>query len=145
MYIKSAVPVLLGSSYKNIGVQSLMDAVILYLPAPNRKNQLFAQFEDHICARAFKVIHDKQRGPLVFFRVYNGKLKTGQKIYNIQQKQSEQIGKLYIAYADDFKEVEEVDNGYIVVGGGLKVMQYDMYYLSLVYRVFVCRKLILVI
>lgn len=119
--MKVAVPVLIGSSYKNIGVQSLMDAVILYLPSPNIRNDLFSNFNDNLCARAFKVIHDKQKGPLVFLRVYNGKLKKGQRIYSVQQDVSEQVGRLYIAYADDFKEVESVDNGNIAVAAGLKV------------------------
>lgn len=121
MFIKVGVPVLLGSSYKNVGVQSLMDAVVLYLPSPRKKNQLFLNFDDNLCARAFKVIHDKQKGPLVFMRVYNGKLKKGQRVYSVQQEKSEQIGRLYIAYADDFKEVEDVDNGNIAVAAGLKV------------------------
>nr|XP_023028395.1 ribosome-releasing factor 2, mitochondrial [Leptinotarsa decemlineata] len=115
-----ATPVLLGSSYKNIGVQSLMDAVILYLPSPHKRYEQFSAFEDNLCARAFKVIHDKQRGPLVFFRIYNGSLKKGQKLYSIKQDSSEQMGKLYIAYADDFEEVEEVTNGNIAVVSGLK-------------------------
>lgn len=121
MFIKVAVPVLLGSSYKNVGVQSLMDAVILYLPSPQKRTELFSNFGDHLCARAFKVIHDKQKGSLVFLRVYNGKLKKGQKVYSVQQDLSEQIGRLYIAYADDFTEVEMVDNGNIAVAAGLKV------------------------
>lgn len=122
IFIKAGVPVLIGSSYKNIGVQSLMDAIILYLPSPKVKNDLFSHFNDHLCARAFKVIHDKQKGPLVFLRVYNGKLKKGQRIYSIQQDCSEQIGRLYMAYADEFKEVESADNGIIAVAAGLKVI-----------------------
>lgn len=98
-----------------------MDAVILYLPSPKDHNEHFSHFDDQLCAKAFKVIHDKQKGPLVFFRIYNGKLKKGQRIYSVQQDQSEQIVKLYIAYADEFKEVEIVDNGNIAVAAGLKV------------------------
>lgn len=121
MFIKVAVPVLLGSSYKNIGVQSLMDAVILYLPSPQNSTDLFSNFEHNLCARAFKVLHDKQKGSLIFLRVLNGKLKKGQRLYSVQQDLSEQIGQLYIAFADDFKEVESVDNGNIAVAAGLKV------------------------
>ncbi|KAJ8945751.1 hypothetical protein NQ318_012073 [Aromia moschata] len=73
---QTAAPVLLGSSYKNIGVQSLMDAVVLYLPSPVHKNQQYKCFEENLCAKAFKVIHDDQKGPLVFFRLYNGLLKS---------------------------------------------------------------------
>lgn len=118
---KKAVPVLLGSAYKNIGIQPLMDAVILYLPSPGDRNKHFSCFEDSLCARAFKIKHDKQKGPLVFFRLYNGNLNKGQRIYSIQQDKAEQCGKLYVAYADDFKEVDTIRNGNIAVVSGLKV------------------------
>lgn len=142
MFIKVAVPVLLGSSYKNIGVQSLMDAVILYLPSPQSRSDLFSNFDDSLCARAFKVIHDKQKGSLVFLRVFNGKLKKGQRVYSIQQDLSEQIGKLYVAFADDFKEVESVDNGNIAVAAGLKVgFQTKQLFLELQHMLKFVRKL----
>lgn len=104
-----------------------MDAVILYLPSPNERNKLFLNFENDLCARAFKVIHDKQKGPLVFFRIYNGTLKKGQKVYSMKQDCSEQIGKMYIAYADDFEEVESVSMGNIAVVAGLKVINYLLF------------------
>lgn len=97
-----------------------MDAIILYLPSPNERNQMYNAFEDNFCGRAFKVIHDVQKGPLVFVRLYNGTLNRGQKIYSVQQELSEQSGRLYIAYADDYKEVDNVSNGNIAVLTGLK-------------------------
>lgn len=97
-----------------------MDAIILYLPSPKERNKLYGNFDNELCAKAFKVIHDKQKGPLVFLRIYNGMLKKGQRIYNVQQNQSEQIARLYMAYADDFKEVEVVNNGNVAVAA-LKV------------------------
>lgn len=115
------MPVLCGSSYKNIGVQPLMDAVILYLPSPLEMNQQYCHFENNLCAKAFKVIHDKQKGPLVFFRIYSGTFDKNQKIYNIGHERSEQAGRVYIAYADDFKEVEKITKGNIAVVTGLKV------------------------
>ncbi|XP_034936437.1 ribosome-releasing factor 2, mitochondrial [Chelonus insularis] len=116
------VPVLLGSSYKNIGVQPLMDAVILYLPSPNlQKNaDIYKCFANNFSARAFKILHDKQRGPITFFRVYTGKLSKGQKLYNVQQRKTEQVGRLYAAYADDYDEIAEVTEGNIGGIGGLK-------------------------
>ncbi|KAJ8925928.1 hypothetical protein NQ315_009780 [Exocentrus adspersus] len=117
---QKAVPVLLGSAYKNVGVQSLMDAVILYLPSPNKKNEVYKCFESNLCAGVFKVVHDKQRGPLVFLRIYNGTLSKSQKVYSIQQECSEQIGRLYVAYADEFTEVDSVKSGNIAVVAGLK-------------------------
>lgn len=119
---KKAIPVLLGSSYKNIGVQLLMDAVILYLPSPsnNDKTKIYNCFEDNFSARVFKIVHDKQRGPITFFRVFTGQLLKGQKIYNIYKSKSEQGGKLYSAYADDYEEINQVTQGNIGALGGLK-------------------------
>lgn len=115
------VPVLCGSSYKNIGVQTLMDAVALYLPSPEERNRVFKCFQKNLCGRAFKIIHDTQRGPLIFFRTYSGNFLKGQKIYNIHQNHTEQAGRLLVAYANEFQEVEEVTEGNIAVLTGLKV------------------------
>ncbi|KAK9875490.1 hypothetical protein WA026_007880 [Henosepilachna vigintioctopunctata] len=114
------VPVILGSAYKNIGVQPLMDAIILYLPSPITRSAHYKCFENNLCAKAFKIIHSKQRGSLVFVRLYNGTLHKGQKINSITQNKSEQVGHLYSAFADDFREVEKIDNGNIGVITGLK-------------------------
>lgn len=121
MIFKKAVAVLCGSAYKNIGIQPLMDSVILYLPSPDERNLQFEHFNQELCAKAFKVIHDRQKGPLVFFRIYSGKLVKGQRLYNIPQELSEQTGRLYVAYADDFEEVESLESGNIAVVTGLKV------------------------
>ncbi|XP_063921742.1 ribosome-releasing factor 2, mitochondrial isoform X2 [Zophobas morio] len=124
---QKAVPILMGSAYKNIGIQPLMDSVILYLPSPMDRNKHFTSFEENTCARAFKVRHDRQKGPLVFFRIYNGNISKGQKLYSIQREISEQCGKLYIAYADDLKEVDSIQNGNIAVVSGLKhIMSGDL-------------------
>ncbi|KAJ8974319.1 hypothetical protein NQ317_010915 [Molorchus minor] len=104
-----------------------MDAVILYLPSPIKKNERYKCFEDSLCAKAFKVKYDKQKGPLAFFRLYNGVLNKGQKIYSIQQDGSEQVGKVYVAYADDLEEVQSMKAGNIAVVSGLKkVMSGDL-------------------
>ncbi|XP_074103554.1 mitochondrial ribosome recycling factor 2 [Cotesia typhae] len=115
---RKGMPVLLGSSYKNIGVQPLMDAVIFYLPSPDlhKKASLYRCFEDNLSARAFKIMHDKQRGPITFFRVYSGSLKKNQKVYNATREKYEQGSRLYAAYADDYEEIDEVTEGNI---GGL--------------------------
>lgn len=98
-----------------------MDAVILYLPSPLEAKQQYSDFENNLCAKAFKVIHDRQRGPLVFFRIYSGTFNKGQKVYNIGRNISEQTGRLYVAYADDFQEIEKITKGNIAVVAGLKV------------------------
>ncbi|XP_058808479.1 ribosome-releasing factor 2, mitochondrial isoform X1 [Phymastichus coffea] len=120
--LNKGVPVLLGSSYKNIGVQSLMDNVILYLPTPNNNQfvKMYKCFGDNLSARVFKIIHDKQRGPISFFRVYTGNFAKGQKLYNIQRGQVEQSQKLYAAYADDYEEISEIGEGNIAAVTGLK-------------------------
>lgn len=118
---KLGVPVVCGSSYKNVGVQSLMDAVTHFLPSPNEHNKhLVACFGSNLCARAFKVIHDHQKRPVTFFRVFSGKFSKGQKIYNISQERSEQTGKLMVAFADESEEVSEVLCGNIAAITGLK-------------------------
>lgn len=118
---RKGVPVILGSSYKNIGVQPLMDSVILYLPSPNIKDlNSYKYFDNNLAARVFKIVHDKKRGPITFFRIYSGSMKKGQKLYNMTREQNEQCTRLYIACADDYEEVAEVSLGNIAAVGGLK-------------------------
>ncbi|KAG8198855.1 hypothetical protein JTE90_015072 [Oedothorax gibbosus] len=118
---KAAVPVLCGSSYKNVGVQLLMDAVINYLPNPSeRKNEFLFSNPEELCALVFKTIHNKKSEPLTFLRVYSGSLKVGQKVYNQNRQISEKIGKLMIPLADDFSDVASITAGNIAVTAGLK-------------------------
>ncbi|KAJ2938559.1 hypothetical protein O0L34_g13056 [Tuta absoluta] len=113
-------PVLCGSSYKNIGVQTLMDAVIAYLPSPLQCNELYSVFGSDLAARAFKVQHDDQRGVLTFLRLYSGDISKAQKIYNLARDCSEQTGSLYVALADEYQPVEKVTAGNIAVVSSLK-------------------------
>ncbi|XP_045461171.1 ribosome-releasing factor 2, mitochondrial [Harmonia axyridis] len=117
---QNIVPVVMGSAYKNIGVQALMDAIILYLPSPRKRNEYHKYFEDNLCAKAFKILHNKQKGTLVFVRVYNGNIKKGQRINSVTQNKNEQVVRLYAAFADDFHEVDSIGNGNIGVVTGLK-------------------------
>ncbi|KAG7202618.1 hypothetical protein KM043_009803 [Ampulex compressa] len=116
------VPVLLGSSYKNVGVQPLMTGIILYLPSPNMNplSQQYKYFEDNLCARVFKIIHDKQRGATTLFRIYNGTMKKGEKIYNIQRDVTELSKRLYVACANEFQDISEISNGNIAAATGLQ-------------------------
>ncbi|XP_052756436.1 ribosome-releasing factor 2, mitochondrial isoform X2 [Galleria mellonella] len=116
----SAFPIVCGSSYKNIGVQTLMDAVISYLPSPLECNELYKSFGKDLSARAFKVQHDDQRGVLTFLRLYSGEISKAQKIYNVARDKSEQGGALYVALADEYKPVETVTAGNIAVVSALK-------------------------
>ncbi|CAL4061113.1 unnamed protein product, partial [Meganyctiphanes norvegica] len=81
------VPVLLGSSYKNIGVQPLMDAVLQFLPSPiERHRPQVDLYAPNFCALAFKIIHDKQRGGiLTFIRIYSGTLEQGKYLTRINK------------------------------------------------------------
>lgn len=120
---RRGVPVMLGSSYKNIGVQPLMDSIVLYLPSPkntNKSSSSYRHFEGNLAARVFKIVHDKHKGPITFFRIYSGDMKKGQRLYNVTREQSEQCVHLYIACADDYEEVTEVSYGNIAAVAGLK-------------------------
>jgi len=118
----SALVTCLGSSYRNIGVQPLLDAVINYLPSPQDKTYSFLKFyENKLCGLVFKIIHHPQKGVLCFVRVYSGKLDKNSSIYNINKQQSEKVIKLMVAFADEFREVEEISAGNIAVISGLKL------------------------
>ncbi|XP_072050409.1 ribosome-releasing factor 2, mitochondrial-like [Amphiura filiformis] len=118
---QSAVPVLCGSALKNKGVQLLMDAIATYLPSPNERHHDFLQlYNNELCAYAFKIIHDKQRGPLVFLRIYSGTLKPQTSIYNANRNCTERISRLLGVFADDFRELRSLSAGNIAVAVGLK-------------------------
>ncbi|KAK8383669.1 hypothetical protein O3P69_015843 [Scylla paramamosain] len=120
---QEAVPVLVGSSYKNVGVQPMMNAVVDFLPSPRDATQppALSLYTPNLCALAFKIVHDKQRGGiLTYLRVYSGCLEKGQRVYNVNGSRSEKLGQVLIAYADHYKEVASVEAGNIVVVTGLK-------------------------
>ncbi|XP_038076381.1 ribosome-releasing factor 2, mitochondrial-like isoform X2 [Patiria miniata] len=115
------VPVLCGSSLKNKGVQLLMDAVNDYLPAPHeRQQEIVHLYGKDLCAYAFKIVHDKQRGALVFLRVYSGSLKPQSAIYNANRNCTERISRLLWVLADNHREVQSISAGNIAVAVGMK-------------------------
>src|SRR6188472_2799899 len=130
----SIVPVLCGASFKNKGVQALLDAVIDYLPSPTDippiKGHLPLHDDTHIerCASdsepfsalAFKVATDPYVGRLTFFRVYSGSLKAGSYVYNATKDKRERIGRLLQMHANKREEIEEVLAGDIAAAIGLK-------------------------
>ncbi|KAK3926803.1 Ribosome-releasing factor 2, mitochondrial [Frankliniella fusca] len=115
------VPLLCGSSYKNKGIQPLMDAVVRYLPSPvERSNRIFQEsFADDLCAHAFKVLHHNHLGPLVFLRLYSGRIIRKDKVFNLRLQVPEKCGNVMVATADDFEEVPSVGAGNIAVISGL--------------------------
>ncbi|XP_055277823.1 ribosome-releasing factor 2, mitochondrial isoform X1 [Moschus berezovskii] len=118
---QTAVPVLCGSALKNKGVQPLLDAITMYLPSPEERNYEFLQwYKGDLCALAFKVLHDKQRGPLVFMRVYSGVIKPQMAIYNINGNCTERISRLLLPFADQHIEIPLLTAGNIALTVGLK-------------------------
>ncbi|GBB93390.1 hypothetical protein RclHR1_02160016 [Rhizophagus clarus] len=126
-----AVPVFCGASYKNIGVQPLMDAVVDFLPSPLDRSPPLATLSDKIieiplkekeklCAFAFKVIHDHKRGPMVFIRVYSGKIDNRMTLFNTSSRKRERVNKLLQMYANDVEEIPSITAGNIGVIVGLK-------------------------
>ncbi|MBE0466371.1 MAG: elongation factor G [Candidatus Desulforudis sp.] len=127
------VPMLCGSSYRNKGVQALLDAVVDYLPAPTdvpavagldpktgQEDRRSAHDEEPFAALAFKVMVDPYVGKLTFFRVYSGSLNTGSYVYNSTKQKKERIGRLLQMHANHRQEVDAVYSGDIVGAVGLK-------------------------
>uniref|UniRef100_W5KRN7 Ribosome-releasing factor 2, mitochondrial n=1 Tax=Astyanax mexicanus TaxID=7994 RepID=W5KRN7_ASTMX len=118
---RKGVPVLCGSSLKNKGVQPLLDAITAYLPAPHERNHdLVSWYKEDLCALAFKVVHDKQRGPLVFLRIYSGTLKPQSAVYNINRNGVERMSRLLLPFADHHVEIPSLSAGNIALTVGLK-------------------------
>jgi elongation factor G len=130
-------PVLCGSSFKNKGVQPLLDAVVEYLPSPldvpavtgtelirgeeeareaNREADDSAPF----AALAFKIAADPYVGKLTYFRVYSGRLEAGSRVLNVNSGRTERIGRILMMHANDREEVAEVYSGDIAAAVGIK-------------------------
>jgi elongation factor G len=127
-------PVLCGSSFKNKGVQTLLDAVVDYLPSPldippmvghdpeNMEKEIIRKPEDSepLSALGFKIMTDPFVGQLIFIRVYSGTLKTGDSVLNPRTRKTERIGRLLKMHANKREEITEVLAGDICAAVGLK-------------------------
>jgi elongation factor G len=132
-------PVLCGSSFKNKGVQPLLDAIVELLPSPlevpavkglepprkgengePREAERPADDGAPFAALAFKVMADPYVGKLTYFRVYSGKLSAGSRVLNASGGRTERIGRLLMMHANHREEIEECYAGDIVAGVGLK-------------------------
>ena len=132
-------PVLCGSSFKNKGVQPLLDAVIDYLPSPldvppvegvepakgsdnggEKPAVRHASDDEPFAALAFKIMADPYVGKLTYFRVYSGKLEAGSRILNITTGRSERIGRILMMHANEREELPEVYAGDIAAAVGIK-------------------------
>jgi len=126
------VPVLGGSAFKNKGVQAVLDAVIEYLPAPTEVKAIEGRLDDGtettreaddnapFSALAFKIATDPFVGTLTFFRVYSGKLSTGDSVYNPVKGKKERIGRIVQMHSNNREEIKEVLAGDIAAAIGLK-------------------------
>ena len=116
---QSVVPVLIGSSLKNIGVQGLLDAIVHFLPNA-RVIPTASASQIGTLMYIFKTIHDRQKQPLSFARIYAGSVKKRMSLINARTGDKEQINKVYLPFADNMEEIEEIRAGSIAVLSGLK-------------------------
>ncbi len=129
----SIVPVICGTSYKNKGVQKLLDAVIAYMPAPTDVDDIKGINPDTdeeetrpsddnqpFAALAFKIATDPFVGKLCFFRVYSGKIDAGTAVYNSSKDNNERIGRILQMHANSRQDIETCYAGDIAAAVGLK-------------------------
>ena len=126
------VPVTCGSSYKNKGVQELLNAIVDYLPSPldippikgvdEDGNEVERKTDDKepFSALAFKIMTDPFVGKLCFFRVYSGTITTGSTILNATKDKKDRIGRILLMHANHRQDVDKVYAGDIAAGVGLK-------------------------
>ena len=127
------VPVLCGTSFKNKGVQKLLDAIVSYLPSPvdldvaeginpntNQKEIRQRSVDEELSALAFKIATDPYVGRIAFFRVYSGSLKAGASVLNTRVGKKERIAKILQVHANKHKAIEQVSAGDIAAAVGFK-------------------------
>ena len=127
------VPVTCGSSYKNKGVQELLDAIVEYMPSPLDKKAISGvnpktdeeetrepSDDAPFAALAFKIMTDPYVGKLAFFRVYSGKLESGKTVINTNKNQRERMGRILLMHANHREDLDCVYSGDIAAAVGLK-------------------------
>ena len=127
------IPTLCGSAFKNKGVQSMLDAVVDFLPSPaevaaikgvaaDGETLVDCRSDDNapFAALGFKIMSDSFLGQLVFFRVYSGSLKAGDMVYNSVKGKKERIGRILQMHANDREDIKQVLAGDIAAAVGLK-------------------------
>ncbi|HLK70307.1 MAG TPA: elongation factor G [Bryobacteraceae bacterium] len=129
-------PVICGSAFKNKGVQTMLDAVVDYLPSPldvppiegadvddpEKVIVRHASDQEPFSALVFKIMTDPYVGQLAFFRVYSGTLKSGDSVYNVAKRRKERIGRLLRMHANKREEIQEILAGDICAAVGLKTV-----------------------
>ncbi len=127
------IPVLCGSAFKNKGVQTLLDAVVHYLPSPvdipaaigfcvkdDKEVSRKASDDEPFAALAFKIVGDKHAGQLTYLRIYSGHAKSGDSLVNANRGVKERVGRFLRMHANKRQEIDEVFAGDIVAAVGLK-------------------------
>ncbi len=127
------VPVLCGSSFRNKGVQPLLDAVVDYLPSPldmppvkgsdpatGEVVERRADPEEPLAALAFKIVSDPYVGKLTYFRVYSGTLRSGSYVYNANKGRKERVSRILQMHANHREDIPEVSAGNVVAAVGLR-------------------------
>ncbi|KAI3643333.1 hypothetical protein MP228_012888 [Amoeboaphelidium protococcarum] len=140
---RKAIPMLCGTAHKGIGVSQLLNAVNLYLPSPQDMPAISVQTtsasgqpqmrpilkadlqSDHkdLCAQVFKVIHDKNKGALIYTKVLQGILRPNMQLLNSSKKLIERCDKIYQVHANKYQQVDQLVAGQIGVLSGLKSAQ----------------------
>ena len=129
-------PVICGSAFKNKGVQTMLDAVVDYLPSPldvppvegtdidDPEKTIIRKASDTapFAALVFKIMTDPYVGQLAFFRVYSGQLKSGDSVYNVAKRRRERIGRLLRMHANKREDIQEILAGDICAAVGLKTV-----------------------
>ncbi len=127
-------PVICGSSFKNKGVQTMLDAVCAYLPSPKDNNDIVghsiddenvevvrhADVEEPLCALAFKIATDPFNGRLCYFRVYSGKLDAGSYVFIPRTGKKERVSRLFQMHSNKQNAIETIEAGDICAGVGFK-------------------------
>jgi elongation factor G len=133
---RAFTPVLCGASLRNVGVQPLLDAVVDYLPSPldlppaaghhvkkDETIQVACKPDAFALGLVFKLQANREAGNLCYVRMYSGKLKEGQIVYNISKKKRERINRLLRMHANHSQQIESLEAGDIAVAIGLKSSQ----------------------
>jgi elongation factor G len=129
-------PVICGSAFKNKGVQTMLDAVVDYLPSPldipaikgmdiDDKDKVLirhASDDEPFSALIFKIMTDPYSGQLAFFRVYSGKMTAGESIFNVAKGRTERVGRLMRMHANKREDIQEIFAGDICAAVGLKTI-----------------------
>lgn len=130
---RTFVPVLLGTAFKNKGVQPLLDAIVEYLPSPGDIGFVDAirfdngesirkevSLDGSFAALAFKTMHDPFVGSLTFVRIYSGKISTGDMVFNTTKSKKDRIGRMMLMHANHRETISSAKAGDIVAVAGLK-------------------------